>query len=346
MAQYRRVNYSRYRGRTPKWKVALAVVLVLVILFSGGLILMQGHLIFDSDGHARLEMPWGTDEPEHEALEVPELDIQEPVSSAVPRRAQVLPDMPLTLAGWTAAQQAADGLDQAAVTLRQNGRVGFNSDAAPYQAMNPAADTMEALAKVTESCTPAICLFSCFLDPVVSQVELETMGLQNTGGYIFYDGGNRNWLDPAKPETVAYLSKLLTECAALGFDELVLRDFTFPTEGKLDKIAYTKDVTQTEALNQALTAFRTALDEAGYQTVALSVELSPDDILAGENQTAGVSLAALANTADAIYARTELDKVPALMAAVEAAGSACFVPILPELPPQEVQPESFLVEPS
>ncbi len=40
---------------------------------------------------------------------------------------------------------------------------------------------------------------SCFLDPIAAaRADVEGMGLKNTGGYIFYDGNNGNWLDPSK----------------------------------------------------------------------------------------------------------------------------------------------------
>lgn len=338
-------GYHRYRGRMPKWKLVLAVVLVLVILFSASLMLMQRHLFFDENGHAHLELPWGAQEPEHDTVDVPELDIQEPEHQAL--GVYVLPGAPLTMAEWETAREyaAANALDTAAVTLRHNGSVYFDSETAAYPAMVPAADTKEALAALTAAYDHAVGLFDCFPDPKASQKNLDAMGLKNTGGYIFYDGQNRNYLDPAKPEAVEYLSRLLTESAALGFDELVLQGYTFPTEGKLTKIAYTEGITRTEALNEALKAFRTALDQAGCQEVELSVELTAEQILSGHDEVAGVSLEGLSKTADAIYAETTLDQVPALEAAVQAAGTARFVPILSELPPQEARPDAFLVLP-
>lgn len=347
MAKYReRTGYHRYRGRSPKWKVALAVVLLLVIALSGTLLMMQRYLFFDDSGHARLELPWVTPDPsEDDALEVPELDIQEPEVQSL--GIWGVADAPLTLETWTAAQAAgtAGELDTVAVTLRQNGKVYFDSEIAAYPAMVPAADTAAALTALTGAYDHAVGLFECFPDPLASQKNLEAMGLKNTGGYIFYDGGNRNYLDPAKPAAVEYLGKLLTETAALGFDELVLQGYTFPTEGKLTKIAYSGDATRTETLNRALKTLRTMLDQAGYESVELSVELTAEQIRAGLDEVAGVSLAGLCETADAIYARTTLAELPALEAAVQAAGSARFVPILPELPAQEARPHSFLVLP-
>ena len=341
------IGYSRYRGRTPKWKIGLAVVLVLVILASGWLILLQKYLVYDDNGQARLEMPWGTEEPEHDALEAPDLDIQEPEPSVQAHQAFVIGAAPLTLADWEAVRSYGPehGLDAVAVVLRQEGKVFFHSDTAVYRAMKPAADTMEALTQVTAADGHAVGLVSCFLDPIASKDRLDELGLKNTGGYIFYDGNNRNWLDPAKPAVIQYLSGLLTESAALGFDELVLRDFTFPTVGKLDKIAYSPEKTPGEALTEAFRAFRTALDESGHQDVALSVELPAAAVLAGGDAAAGIDLAALANAADAIYVAAAPEQLPALEAAVEAAGTARLVPILKELPAPDQRPESLLLLP-
>ena len=154
--------------------------------------------------------------------------------------------------------------------------------------------------------------------------------MKNTGGYIFYDGNNENWLDPSKEKTQEYLASLAVECAELGFDEILLTDFSFPTQGKLDKIAY-PEIGKEASLQACLSAIRTALDEAGLQDVLLSVELPADVILAGADET--VSLPA--DTVDRVYAVTTEDQVEALSAAAEAAGTV-FVPELSE-PPAKVQ---------
>ena len=63
-------GYTSYRGRTPFWKVLLMAVLIVIILASGGVILLQRSLTFDGWGIARLpENSGGAQE------NVPELDI-------------------------------------------------------------------------------------------------------------------------------------------------------------------------------------------------------------------------------------------------------------------------------
>ena len=333
-------GYRSYRGRGTKRKILLALLLCLVILAAVMVILVQEHVVFDANGTPRLEIPWQKEEPE----QTPELDlvIEEPEAPWQVRAYQVT-TAPLTVEGWEQARMkvlassdssvalAAD----AALTMKDgSGRVYYNSQAAVPGAVETAEDTAEALAMVmrggTEGAARAIARLSCLLDPIAAKADVEGMGLKNTGGYIFYDGNNENWLDPSKEKTQEYLASLAVECAELGFDEILLTDFSFPTQGKLDKIAY-PEIGKEASLQACLSAIRTALDEAGLQDVLLSVELPADVILAGADETMSLP----ADTVDRVYAVTTEDQAEALSAAAEAAGTV-FVPELSE-PPAKVQ---------
>ena len=302
-------GYRSYRGRGTKRKILLALLLCLVILAAVMVILVQEHVVFDANGTPRLEIPWQKEEPE----QTPELDlvIEEPEAPWQVRAYQVT-TAPLTVEGWEQARMkvlassdssvalAAD----AALTMKDgSGRVYYDSQAAVPGAVETAEDTAEALAMVmrggTEGAARAIARLSCLLDP-------------------------------SKEKTQEYLASLAVECAELGFDEILLTDFSFPTQGKLDKIAY-PEIGKEASLQACLSAIRTALDEAGLQDVLLSVELPADVLLAGADET--VSLPA--DTVDRVYAVTTEDQVEALSAAAEAAGTV-FVPELSE-PPAKVQ---------
>lgn len=59
-------------------------------------------------------------------------------------------------------------------------------------------DTGEALNDLTaRTDVTAAARIACFHDPKAANADVEGMGLKNTGGYIFYDGNNSQWLDPA-----------------------------------------------------------------------------------------------------------------------------------------------------
>ena len=51
-------GYSSYRGKGNPWKTVFAIVLVLVILACAGYLLAQNHIVYDAEGHARLELPF------------------------------------------------------------------------------------------------------------------------------------------------------------------------------------------------------------------------------------------------------------------------------------------------
>ena len=172
---------------------------------------------------------------------------------------------------------------------------------------------------------------SCFHDPRAANSNVDGLGLKNTGGYIFYDGNNSQWLDPAKPAARAYLCELARETAELGFDELLLTDVSYPTVGKLDKIAY-GDADRAETLEVFLTEMRAALEPYG---TALSVELPEQVITGGADEAAGLDLAKLAPMVDRVYARTTPEQIGTLSAAVTAAGGKTdFVPELESHSPE------------
>ena len=151
---------------------------------------------------------------------------------------------------------------------------------------------------------------------IAARADVEGMGLKNTGGYIFYDGNNGNWLDPSKPAARQYLCTLAAELAQQGFDEILLTDVGYPTVGKLDKIDY-NGADRAASIRLFLEELRSALGEYG---VAVSIELPPEVITSGADDTAGLVLSDIAPLVDRVYAVTTVDQIPALEAAVSAAG--------------------------
>lgn len=239
-------GYRSYRGRTSKGKIALAVLLVLIILAAVGFLWLQEYIVYDRDGSFHLELPWKTETPPAEE-EVPPEDVE--ITIQEPEKPKALAAFsasaaPLTQAGWKdawlgASVMSAPAYNAAAVTLKDSsGHIYFAATGAAAGTVSTAEDTAAALAEVTESSYHSIGRMSCFLDPIAARADVEGMGLKNTGGYIFYDGNNGNWLDPSKPAARQYLCTLAAELAQQGVDEILLTDVGYPTVGKLDKIDY------------------------------------------------------------------------------------------------------------
>lgn len=329
-------GYSSYRGRGRKGKIFLAILLILIILGSVGFIMAREHMRYDADGNLHFDLPWdkGTSDPV-EAPGDPDVVIREPEQTAVktPVRGTLLAAKPLTMEDQETAETPLSEAAVTAVTLKDSaGRVYFDSSAAVTGAVSVKPDTGEALNDLTaRTDVTAAARIACFHDPKAANADVEGMGLKNTGGYIFYDGNNSQWLDPAKPEARQYLTGIIREAAALGFDEILLTDVSYPTEGKLDKIAY-GEVDRQAQLGAFLAEVRLALE--GYD-VTLSVELPETAVLNGAEETSGASLAQFAPHVDRLYAVTTSDRTTALSALAAAAeGTPDFVAELSAYDPE------------
>lgn len=327
------MGYRNYRGRTPKWKAALAVVLVLVILAAIAVIALQQRIVYDETGTPHLPLPWQERAEEPEGLGEVDITIQTPEQKQEEITAFSVPEGPLTLEGWRetvaeTAQTPERVYNAAAVTVKGGtGSVYFDSGAAVSGSVRIADDTGAALAEITGETSSfyTIARLGCFHDPKAAGSNVEGMGLKNTGGYIFYDGNNSQWLDPGKPAARRYLCGLAKEAAALGFDEILLTGVSYPTEGKLDKIDY-GETPREENLTAFLEEMRAALEP---YSVALSIEVPAEVISEGGDSAAGLHLAEIAPRVDRIYAAASPEQAEALAAAVAAAGSSTmFVPEL------------------
>ena len=323
-------GYSNYRGRGSRAKTALTVVLVLIIAASLGFLALQKNIVYDENGRPYL-LPWQKDDQQAAVPEAPkdlDITIQEPEVTETAMHAFTVSETPLTVQGWQAARAAAPDDPAAAVTMKDAaGLVYFDTNTAVSGTIRTAADTADALADMTGADTGvwSIARMSCFLDPRAANADVEAMGLKNTGGYIFYDGNNRQWLDPAKPAARQYLCTLAKELAEKGFDEILLTDVSYPTEGKLDKIAYGETMK-----NQNIVIFLEEMKAAlAAYDVTLSIELPEAVVAQGADSFAGLSLAEIAPRVDRVYTVTAPEQISGLAAAVTAAGGeTAFVPEL------------------
>lgn len=329
-------GYNSYRGRGSVVKVIAAVLLVLVILAAVGFMLIQRYLVYDKSGTPHLELPSNASASASAAASAAasggdlNLAIDKPAGPtalyALELDAMPLTDWPSEQARLTATDSS---LNAAVLTVKDSaGHVYFDSAAAKVVSdgiVRADSSTTAALAAMTASDTYAVARLSCLRDPIAAKADLDGMGLKNTGGYVFYDGNNENWLDPSKQGTRTYLAELARACAALGFDEILLADLSYPTAGKLDKIAYTGSQLLSENLSLLLRDIRDAL--ADYPNVRLSVELPAAVLSGGAEEKAGLALTDMAALADRVYAPADASEAVTFSAAVQSANAdADFVP--------------------
>ena len=349
-------GYRSYRGRGSKLKVALAVVLVLIILLALSFMAMTRYIAYDEDGRPFFRLP-----PQEETEAPPpaagkedltgDIQIEEPPDIIIqgperplPLFAFSLPQELLTAETWEAALAAhGEPYDTVVYTVKDADSTAYfaTDNAIPGLVRRAKEATTEALAAMNGSELHTVARLTCFHDFKTANANREDMGLKNTGGYIFYDGTYTTWLDPAKPAARAYLQAMAVELAGLGFDEILLTEVSYPTEGKLDKIAYTADGPLHVDIELFLQELRAALE--GYE-ITLSIELPEKVITEGQDDTAGLRLKGVIPYVDRIYARTAPETAEALREAVEEAGEkVSFVPELAEAPAEGFDETGYLV---
>jgi len=351
-------GYQSYRGKRSAAVKLLIAVLVLILIAACSFLFIQRFVTYTDDGQLRLDLPSflqglfhseevsspenhasppsntvstsGDQEDQTDSQNVkliiePPAEPEPPAPEKIQRNFVQLAEIPADAAALSETL-AASGANGFVWRVRENtGVVRYASNVSLKDAIADNAADPEALSGLCSAAEGnAVALFNCFHDSYYAFVNMESAGICQNTGYIWYDNLNYHWLDPAKQKTREYVVALALECAQLGFDELLLEDMAYPSSGKLHKIDYSMNTLgKTEALSQFLSELRTALEPYG---VRLSLLLSEDLILAGSNQDSGQDLAALLPSVDAVYAR--VSDAAAVQAALDAAAGAESAPVL------------------
>ncbi len=135
---------------------------------------------------------------------------------------------------------------------------------------------------------------------------------QNTAA-LLKNTSNNPWIyntkrcmDPASDASLQYITQLVQECESLGFDEVILKSFGWPTEGNVQRIAYgtNADLTaRAQTLLQQLQALQSAAPK-------LQISIYLEEPLAENGQSiSGQNLSLLYPVAAQIYLPMETQTV-------------------------------------
>lgn len=340
-------GYSGYRGRRPSAKKWASIVLAVIIAAAALFLLAQRYMVYDMDGTYHFEMPWshrdsggaartGLRLRQRQDLEIV---IETPTPAQIAEKelhAQEL-DVSVLAGGMTRAIDALPGnINGVAIRLKT-----ADGDLL-YPSALPAAIEAKAVAgssiargeieELIDSDYYAIARLGALHDSRFSFAHMTDAAVQQIRykDYIWYAPDSTFYLAPEKELTREYLSGIAAEVAALGFDELLLDDFAYPTVGRLENIKTDdRGMTQQEALTLLAGNLREAVSESGAK---LSLVMDEKTVLAGGNTTSGQDLASLANVFDRIYVPTTEVGIPALREALDPY-PAELVPIL-TMPPE------------
>ena len=320
-------GYQNYHGKRGGKRIVLVVLLLLVLLLATAFLVLQDYIVYDSNGNITLALPFlqredATPQDVGTEGEVP-VEIVQPENTSTAQgtntafsvREQALYDL------WEDTDPGPGADAQGLVTEVKGGTGTFyyQSSMAVEGALDDRAVSQASVAELLagERNWSAVAAIHCFRDDYYAMSDMEGAGICQSTGYIWFGVNNAHWLEPSKSGTRAYLCAVAAECRTMGFDEVLLRSFGYPTRGNLDKIDYSgMQMSKEESLEVFLRDMRERLGE----DVLLSVELTAEDVLAGHNSVSGVDVARIAPLVDRIYVTGSQDRAALETALEEAAG--------------------------
>ena len=333
-------GYSSYRGRRHGRKM-LAVLLALILAAACGFLFAQRYIVYEADGSFRFEFPWSKpqeqtqdkDEADGEAGKKDDLEITVEKPAIKDTRAVALGDDVLS-GDW---QSALDTLDEetnaVAVCLKDDsGKIYYDSKvrgAIDCGAVSGGSGTRSAIAGITGSDYYTIGRISTLHDSFYAYKHMTDAAVCQLTGFVWYDQNSTHWLAPEKQAARTYVLEIATECAKMGFDELLLEDMHYPREGRLSRIKTDeRTMTQQEALALLSGEVRDVLADANYEG-KLSVRVDADIVLAGSEDKSGIVMREYVKDFDRVYVACTSEQLESVTEAMKAYDVE-FVPILKE----------------
>lgn len=302
-----------YRGRRTITDILrfIAIALAVVVgLMLAVMLYLQKYLVYTDDG-VRLELPpflqmfrQGEEEsnppgsaslPEPGSvslIEEPDVSQQEPdpVPEPDPEPKDVGSALQLSVAeardGSAAAKLEAAGAQVLVLEVKdQMGQLAWHAEPAiaGWSSVNGPQQAAEALKRWNEGEIYTVARVHCFRDDTVPYYN-NNFALRWAGNdWNWYDELGLRWTSPGKEEIRAYNAALCGELAAMGFDEIVLEEFYFPIQGKLDTIrrGESYDSSQfTAQVEDFLTKVQEAVEPYGTK---ISLRVGRETLTGGEN---------------------------------------------------------------
>lgn len=296
-------KYSSYRGRSP-WKsffkTLAVIVIILVILGIAATLYVQQYLVVSSDG-VRLDLPFFQQEtpdpdgtPSVPVSDTPVVIVTptpepEPEPTPPPSTPASLPQEAL-YDGTALSQVEAAGADCALFDMKaDSGALSYVSsiELAQYTKQTSTDETLNfsiQFLNETEGLY-TIARVSCFKDHNITDYE-RSLSIFTNSDYRWTDPDGIRWISPTNPDVQDYITEICVELAELGFDEILLDNAGYPTQGNLHYIK------KGDAYNSA--QFSSVIDDFYAQVatalsnydIVLSV-ITTQEALAGQDSLSG-----------------------------------------------------------
>lgn len=298
-------GYGSYRGRggtSAFLKGVIAVLVIVLILAVAAFFFLQRYMVYNDDGTSYLDLPFLREEAPAQPLppvvtpSAAPLVTPEPQPTPTPRPELILPvSLPEeALYDGTAAELVKEGGGTAALfdMKGDNGTLAWVSDQElAITARASSADTAvngAMKAEAEDDGLYRIARVSCFRDDLLFNVDT-TLAVTTKSGYRWLDSDRLHWVWPGDERVQAYVTELCLELSGLGFDEILLDNAGFPTQGKLSYIDY-GDTQFQAVISDFYSHLAASLEGTG---VALSVVYDPGTAALSGQSEAGIEAAGM-----------------------------------------------------
>jgi len=308
-------SYDSYRGRSPmrsflKFIIILLAAVLIVGVFA--IVFMQRYLVYTADG-PKLVLPFMGDSetspspsesaspsPSSEPLVVVTPEVKEPQwLHAVELSREALYD------GTAKAKLTAAGANAAIFDMKaDDGSLGYVSNVALAISAKASSGDPAINAAITNlnniEGMYTVARVSCFKDNLLSNAD-RSLNIITNSGYRWTDPDNIKWSSPTNATVRQYITDICVELAKLGFDEILLDNAGYPTQGNLGYIkkgdAYDKTVFPT-----VVSGFyeQVAAALADYD-VKLAVLTDEETAVTGINALSGQTTEGIVQNADGVW---------------------------------------------
>ena len=238
------IPYRTQRTMKRVLSVCLAVAVLLAVGSVCGLIWVQRYIVYAADGSVRIDFdlpPLASGKP---ATPPEKLDItisidekpQNPTGELTQLRGYYIePETMGDLPGVLTQLKKLPAGTPVMVDVKDIFGDFYYSSAVSSRRSNAVntADMDNLIAYLKESGLYVIARMPAFRDRAHGLADVADGVHHSSGGYLHMDADGCYWLHPAREGTISYLTKIITELRSLGFQEVMLTDFSFPDSNNI-----------------------------------------------------------------------------------------------------------------
>lgn len=279
-------GYRQYRGRGRGGRILPVVLLLLILLAAILFLIAQKFIVYHDDGSVRLDLPFfGQQADQAGPSDIPAEDVDIQYEDPDPEEQtpekpslQVLQARELPYSCLNSDPTASLGGQSAVVVnvKRADGTLAYHTGVAlPDGVLRGSEATLTHLQAITGSDCYTVARLSTLCDSSFADVRPDA-AITYTGGSLWWDNYNRNWLDPSNEAAQQYLCDLAAECVQLGFDEILLDQFRFPIEGDLSQTNAAAVADRAAVLTDLIQKIRAAVGPSVAVSIILPASIGTD----------------------------------------------------------------------